>query len=628
MTDDHENLPDFVIGVDFGQTYTGVVWTNLGNTNPTQSIQEWPGLPADSIESKVPTRIAYPRDGSEPIWGFLCDSDDHVHEVAEVREHFKVYLDQDSLDSAKSKGVRNMPETVDEAMRLVRDYLHQVYLHIKLSLEAATGSWKDRRIEFVFSLPTTWTSLDTTNRFNNAIRAAGFMSEPKHTAKLELTEAEAAAVYMVTIPQVSMKQNDIILICDAGGGTTDLGLIEIMDADPNKPSLKQVAAVKGIGIGSTMIDRAFEILVQNRLDIHHETHSLPEDLAHKLAKSSSFQIIKHNFGTRAASQQLYKLPLHTLGLGINPDYTHLGLNIEGGKMVFARAEIQALFDRQIQGIIVQIGKQLDWMQIHRHGDHVKLLVLSGGLGGSQYVMTKIQERFTANPHPSAPHLKILKSQEPRLVVVKGLVIDRRQQLVAGTAALRTRIARASYGVLCRQLYDPSVHVGAKVEIDHLNKKQKWATMQIDWIIKKAKTAKERKFSRKVVPGDPNRKWNTTIVISHEDRKNLPMTFKQPTVWKLCQLSSDLKEVAEEEFEVRNKRVWQGKRYYLATFAVKVIIAPADLKFELWFNGTRYNRGHDPISIEWDPAGAGARPRTSDDLSDEWESSVHLTGRLR
>lgn len=100
------------------------------------------------------------------------------------------------------------------------------------------------------------------------------------------------------------------------------------------------------------------------------------------------------------------------------------------------------------------------------------------------------------------------------------------------------------------------------------------------------------------------------------------------MWKLCQLSSDLKEVAEEEFEVRNKRVWQGKRYFLATFAVKVIIAPADLKFELWFNGTRYNRGHDPISIEWDPAGAGARPRTSDDLSDEWESSVHLTGRLR
>ncbi|KAE8452476.1 hypothetical protein EG329_000378 [Mollisiaceae sp. DMI_Dod_QoI] len=100
------------------------------------------------------------------------------------------------------------------------------------------------------------------------------------------------------------------------------------------------------------------------------------------------------------------------------------------------------------------------------------------------------------------------------------------------------------------------------------------------------------------------------------------------VLKLCQLLADLKEVPEEEFELRNKRLWQGKRYYLAAFAVKVIIAPADLKFELWFNDTKYNRGHDPISVEWDAAGASARPRTSDDLSDEWESSVHLTGRLR
>lgn len=229
-----------------------------------------------------------------------------------------------------------MPETVDEAMRLVRDYLHQIYLHIKISLEAATGSWKDRKIEFVFSLPTTWTSLDTTNRFTNAIRAAGFTSEnpTKHTAKLELTEAEAAAVYMATTPQVTLARNDILLICDAGGGTTDLGLIEILDADPNKPSLKQVAAVKGIGIGSTMIDRAFERLVQNRLD--ENTHSLPEDLAHKLARSSPFQSIKHNFGTKAANQIFYKLSLHSLGIGISRDYKHPGLRIEEGKMEFTR----------------------------------------------------------------------------------------------------------------------------------------------------------------------------------------------------------------------------------------------------------------------------------------------------
>jgi hypothetical protein len=100
------------------------------------------------------------------------------------------------------------------------------------------------------------------------------------------------------------------------------------------------------------------------------------------------------------------------------------------------------------------------------------------------------------------------------------------------------------------------------------------------------------------------------------------------VFKLCQIHSDLKEVSEEEFELRNKRPWQGKRYYLAIFTVRVIIAPADLKFELWFNGTRYNRSHEPISIEWDQAGASVKPPSSDEPTDEWESSAHLPGGSR
>lgn len=315
----------------------GVAWSNLVNANITQSIQDWPGLPPDSVETKVPTKITVPNDGSDPRWGFLCNSEDVQSGAGEVREHFKIYLDQESIDSARREGIRNMPNTVEEAMRLITDYLRQIYQHIKISIEAATGPWIERKIEFLFSLPTTWTSFETTNRFNEAITTAGFTSSnpSKHVAQLELTEAEAAAVYVATNPQVALKSKDIILICDAGGGTTDLGLIEVHDANPAQPLLKQVAAVKGIGIGSTMIDRAFEALVQERLDRHREVE-LPKELAHYLAIGSSFQSIKHNFGTRAATQDVYKLALDRLGLGISPQFDHPGLGIESGKMQFSR----------------------------------------------------------------------------------------------------------------------------------------------------------------------------------------------------------------------------------------------------------------------------------------------------
>ena len=235
-----QNLPHFLVGIDFGQTYTGefdsptpefwsilikpigVVWTNLhvNNGSPPRSIQDWPGLPHNSVETKVPTKILYPQDGSEPRWGFLCDPDDEDYKIARVREHFKIYLDQESLDLACKNNLSDIPQTVDEAKRLVTDYLRQIHKHTKLALEAATGSWEDKRVEFVFSIPTTWNSLDTINRFKDAIHDAGF-STAKHSATVELTEAEAAAVYMATNPQVALAKEDIILVCDAGGGTTE-----------------------------------------------------------------------------------------------------------------------------------------------------------------------------------------------------------------------------------------------------------------------------------------------------------------------------------------------------------------------------------------------------------------------
>jgi hypothetical protein len=164
-----------------------------------------------------------------------------------------------------------------------------------------------------------------------------------------------------------------------------LGLIEVVDPDPDRPSLKQVAEVKGVGIGSTMIDRAFELLVQRRLDEHPEI-DLPENLAYKLARSSSFQSIKHNFGTRSGDHPVYIMRLDKLGLDISQEVTYPELSIERGKMRFSkyvprhagrwtlthqcRSEIQALFDGQIKGIISRITRQLDWMQTHRGRESV------------------------------------------------------------------------------------------------------------------------------------------------------------------------------------------------------------------------------------------------------------------
>ena len=51
------------------------------------------------------------------------------------------------------------------------------------------GSWKDKRVEFIFGLPTTWQALSITTDFEKAM-GCGRDTLNEHTAKLELIEAE------------------------------------------------------------------------------------------------------------------------------------------------------------------------------------------------------------------------------------------------------------------------------------------------------------------------------------------------------------------------------------------------------------------------------------------------------
>jgi hypothetical protein len=85
------------------------------------------------------------------------------------------------------------------------------------------SNWNDARIEFIFSVPTTWKPHPTVERFRSITEKAGFGKSPNHTSSIGLTEAEAAAVHMSRESPAIFKEREILLVCDAGGGTTVSG---------------------------------------------------------------------------------------------------------------------------------------------------------------------------------------------------------------------------------------------------------------------------------------------------------------------------------------------------------------------------------------------------------------------
>ncbi|CAI4219292.1 unnamed protein product [Parascedosporium putredinis] len=351
--------PDIVVAIDLGTTYTGAGWTS--RRTPVHIIDQWPGS-GGLVEQKVPTVLIHNANNTVSSWGFNCEDDEDSHGSKRRRELFKIFLDHATLEEAQRKGVSNLPSSTAEAEGFVSDYLKQVYACVKDKIESEMGlspygSWGHLAVEFLFSVPTTWTNQGIVNSFNRIIYDAGFGREgPRHKALVDLTEAQAAAVATLLYSTINFQAGTVFLTVDGGGGTTDLALMQVTSTDEAFPKLAQLCAVCGVGVGATLIDQAFANLVARRLSVCPDVMQLlPLDYPARFARSHAFKQVKHKFGEQAV------------------------MLLPSGKMVFSRQEIQSLFDQQIVGIMNKIVEQLDWLKANHPSQQVHYMILSGGL---------------------------------------------------------------------------------------------------------------------------------------------------------------------------------------------------------------------------------------------------------
>lgn len=172
--------------------------------------------------------------------------------------------------------------------------------------------------------------------------------------------------------------------------------------------------------------------------------------------------------------------------------------------------------------------------------------MSGGLGQSAYVQQKLKNRYANGrcDYENALFLQVRIAPDPQLAVCKGLVADRVRKLKVGRSVLGWRCCRASYGTICKELYEKSnpSHVGRPLQKDPMNGKQ-YVTGCVAWFIKKVRcqfsVVRESNtdptkgepvsidqpivhdFSRRIDPGDPRRVFPTTIVVSYDEKDRLP-----------------------------------------------------------------------------------------------------------
>ncbi|KAJ4987572.1 hsp70 family chaperone [Stagonosporopsis vannaccii] len=611
--------PDLVVSVDFGMTCTGVAYCNMSTgSDAVRHIQRWPGR-TQANENKVPTLLVYPQGSSNPSsWGFLAETAQELSGAGhDSREWFKIMLDDNLLEQMRTKASRpsEVPQ-IHEVEKWYTDYFRYLYRTIEARLKGELAStWEDAKIEFIFSVPTTWRPLPTVERFRKIIAASGFGSYPCHKATIGLTEAEAAAVHTARSMPGIFNENEILFVCDVGGGTTDLSVFRVKNTIGGSLNLEQLDTVFGAAIGAAQLDNLFQNAVLERLQL--ADRAMPTGLADlttaawEMRISKEYQNAKCDYGSEEslADTETFSVRIPNLNLG----YTNQQYEISGGDMYFQRDSLKDFFDLQISKLFDLMDKQLLRLLRKHPNEQVAHLVLSGGLGNSAYVQSCLRTKyaFGNSTHSNAQSIQIRVAPDPQLVVCKGNVADRVAKLKSGQSVLGWRCCRASYGTKCKILYNANnpQHIGQRTEIDLLDGKA-YVVDCVDWFIKKGEPVSSdypivRDFSRKCPPAtsaipDPPRIFPTDVICSEADTELLPYTMNS-TCRSMCKVESDFASVPLSQFKLKNRHWWNsGKKYHRINFVIKVNLGPADLSFELWHNGVKLSKDN-TIKVEWQAA---------------------------
>ncbi|KAJ5179081.1 hypothetical protein N7492_002291 [Penicillium capsulatum] len=592
-----DKAPRIVVGLDFGTTFSGVAWA-LEEVNDIEVIQEWPGggnskfqcrtlisLSTYSPETsqKVPSVLSR---GEKKRWGY------QVGDERNVLQAFRLLLDE-------SKEIRYLPAAESESMikdmkstpvQVSGEYLKFQVSHTKDLLDRRFGSaLRAMRLDYILTVPAVWSD----KAKDATLQAACLAGIPRSRLSL-LSEPEAAAVYAITsIQPNTMAKGDTLVVCDAGGGTVDLITYRINTTGPLR--LEEVSEGTGKSFipanrwnlisQGPCVDRSCSTcdsinflfkkwarrtmisslpLPEMWLRITGETRSSPS------MRGPSIQIwwtraISFLFqGSQIVQSSIYRVGFCTWkGMPPRPIYTFCA-NEASNKGV------QAVFDPIMDDIEKLVAGQMN--KAESLDSPAKAIVLVGGLGASEYLFKRLQQKFAKT--------RVMQPRNAWSAVVRGAV----HRGLEGNQ-VDNRKARCHYGMKCQQTFDPRSHDPSRAVWCSLE--EAWKVQeQMSWFIQKGNSMTEDapvrlNFHRMIQPHESFKvKGDLHFCLAAV----APSQITQD-VSRLCELEADLSKIPKELFELRRNS--KGVLYYKVKFVVAMTPTSASLLFDLEFNGISY-----------------------------------------
>ncbi|KAM7207415.1 hypothetical protein V8F20_002295 [Naviculisporaceae sp. PSN 640] len=447
--DDEDDV--LVIGIDFGTTFSGAAWATAADLRSDQInlITTWPGTGRE--EGKAPTELFY-EDGNV-LWGYEVPSD------ADPARWFKLLLLKDEdIDKELRyseflvRARRTLLHHNKSAEDAVADYLRMLWQHVVESIIRARGEFVVDAMTFhvVITVPAIWKDY-ARDRMRVAAKRAGMLA-PRAAGQTTLTfapEPEAAALSTLCEPGRRVKEGEVYLVCDAGGGTVDLSCYQIEEIEP----IAMREAVEGTGglCGGIFIDEAFEAMCKARLG--RTWDGLSKVGVSEIMNGDWERSIKPQFKPGNVNREyLVSIPAEAFqSPGLLNDSSRLP-PIKNGRIHFSSANIASAFSKSFRGIDALLDGQI--AKVNQSKRRVTGIILVGGLGASPYLYSHLKDKYTTS------RIMILQSggMRPRTAICRGAVI---KGFLEGSnpapISVTSTISRTNIGIRAGSPFDSTKH---------------------------------------------------------------------------------------------------------------------------------------------------------------------------
>ncbi|BCS17555.1 Hsp70 family protein [Aspergillus puulaauensis] len=355
-----------IVGIDYGTTKTCVAYALWDPNNPARTgatTMDWNGNPS------TPSKLAYGQN-ERVFWGRDAET------VVPGYTWSKVLLDPEQhhdghqtgvLSSLVRNGVLRLgPPRKQE--RVIVDFLGALRIQISTALENTYQTLPP--VEWRFSIPAVWDQ-QPRQRMITVITEAGYLSDPLHSVFL-ITEAEAAAISTFhRAPNLQFYQEFRFLVCDCGGGTSDITAMSVQNRVSGL-QYTQIAASTGMRIGGAEVDcKLLELLEAEHRAQGTTFADMMADPLNVANVMGSIEQVKVNFS--GCEQRILDLPT--------------------GQVVLSPEKIKQALDPVVEQIIILVIRTINAATKYHQPLNLDRVLLEGGFGQSPYLRARLKQRL-------------------------------------------------------------------------------------------------------------------------------------------------------------------------------------------------------------------------------------------